>query len=1159
MANEPSTIAYDPEDRLHEAIASFEQARDDGRNPDPAAWLDDYPDVAVRLAGYFADQGGLKRLAAPLLPAAPVCSLPRPFGAYELLEEIGRGGMGVVYRACQVPLKRTVALKMILAGQLASSDEVRRFRTEAENAATLDHPNIVPIHEVGEQDGQHYFSMKLIEGTNLGQQLKHFTADPRAAARLMALVARAIHHAHQRGILHRDLKPGNILLDAQGQPHITDFGLAKRIAGDAGLTLSGAVVGTPPYMAPEQAAGQNRELTTAADVYALGAILYELLTGEPPFQAATPLETLVRVRNDEPVPPHRVRPGVDRDLETVCLKCLEKDPARRYGSAEALAEDLERWLRGEAISARRASTWERAVKWVRRHPAPAALVLVSALAALALVGVVVGWVYGAQLAEANDELASAKTSTELLNGQLAQALTKTKKQEAETAAQRAEAERQRARAERYLYVARFNLAERLSRDGKDELARESLRSLRPRGQGAEDLCGLEWHYLWQRVCGECRALRGHTGEVGCLAFSPDGRLLATAGADWVVKVWDPVTGRSLCAIQTFPGVRALAFSGDGNHLAVATRETGFTLWESVSGRAVGRFRCDLPAAALPLFARQARWLVRSGPGGTVAVRNERTGWEAHPDQAAAPRAGNSLPSIPGGVLPLLAAKAAGFLGCTHGEGSLPALGGLAHSASWCSLLSPRPGVAFSLDGRIYVEIERKKKPPPDRKWVMLLHIRDLLSGATLASYAGHEHSYAHHEQPVVTMAFSDDGRLIASGGKGGRVHVWNPVNGQAILTLAQGSAVRALTFSPDGRWLASGGADGVIQIWNLGNREPLLLKISADTFEGSSPTGCTAVAFSPEGSRLVGFGETATVVWDARTGKELSKLPGTDRYGRGAYHPKGRSFSDGVWVWDATSYKALYSPHQALGRNANGPFDVAFSPDGRLMATVEAKSVKVWDAASGQLSRTLSGPDKLEGSWHVCVTFSPDGKRLAVGTGAWRYLEEPAIIPGVVFVFEVVTGEKVCTLRGLKYSVWRLAFSPDGRRLAGACGDYQTRGGHGEVKVWDLATGKEVFLFKGLSGCAFDVAFSPDGKRLAAGAGLFENRDNKVPGEVRVWDMLSGEEVLALPHPGGCVFGVAYSPDGRRLATCCGDGTVRIWGAAPGPPPLVPPPLAAKK
>ena len=296
-------------------------------------------------------------------------------GDYELEEEIARGAMGVVYKARQKSLNRIVAVKMILAGRLASTEEVQRFRTEAESAAALDHANIVPIHEVGSHDGLPFFSMKLIEGGHLGQRLREFEGNPKVAARLVERVARAVHYAHQHGILHRDLKPTNILLDAAGRPHITDFGLAKRLGSDAGQTQSGAIVGTPGYMAPEQATGHNRVLTTAADVYALGAILYELLTGRPPFQAPTVYETIQQVVADEPVPPSRRRPGVPRDLEVICLKCLHKEPARRYASAAALAEELRRYLDGEPIEARPAGRLERGVKWLRRHPTATALLL----------------------------------------------------------------------------------------------------------------------------------------------------------------------------------------------------------------------------------------------------------------------------------------------------------------------------------------------------------------------------------------------------------------------------------------------------------------------------------------------------------------------------------------------------------------------------------------------------------------------------------------------------------------------------------------------------------------------------------------------------------------------------------------------------------------
>ena len=314
---------------------------------------------------------------------------PQIFGDYELLGEIAHGGMGVVYKARQSSLNRVVALKMVLGGKLASAADLQRFRAEAEAVAHLDHPSIVPIYEIGEQQGQQYFTMRLVEGGSLAELLSrepnHFTE--REAAQLIATAARAIHCAHQHGILQRDLKPANILIDAQKRPHITDFGLAKNIKTSSDITLSGTVLGTPAYMAPEQAAGQVKEVSTATDVYSLGAILYELLVGRPPFQADTVLETLRKVTDEEPARPGTINHRFDRDLETICLKCLEKDPPRRYGSAEALADDLERWLKHEPILARRVSTPERIWKYARRRPALAALVTTIVLALIAITAV----------------------------------------------------------------------------------------------------------------------------------------------------------------------------------------------------------------------------------------------------------------------------------------------------------------------------------------------------------------------------------------------------------------------------------------------------------------------------------------------------------------------------------------------------------------------------------------------------------------------------------------------------------------------------------------------------------------------------------------------------------------------------------------------------
>jgi serine/threonine protein kinase len=316
--------------------------------------------------------------------ALPHGATVRYFGDYEVQKELGRGGMGVVYKARQVSLNRLVALKMIKAGALADDAELRRFRNEAEAVALLDHAGIVPVYEVGEHDGQNYFSMKLVEGGNLADQLLTFKANPRTAATLLAETAEAVHHAHMRGILHRDLKPANILVDAEGHPHVTDFGLAKLIESDVELTASGAIMGTPSYMSPEQAAGRRGSITTATDVYGLGAILYSVLTGKAPFGGESLMDTLDAVRSRPPEPPTRLNDRVPHDLETICLKALEKDPRKRYASAQALADDLRNWLASRPIAARRVGSVERAWLWCKRRPA------VAALAAAAVMAIVVG-------------------------------------------------------------------------------------------------------------------------------------------------------------------------------------------------------------------------------------------------------------------------------------------------------------------------------------------------------------------------------------------------------------------------------------------------------------------------------------------------------------------------------------------------------------------------------------------------------------------------------------------------------------------------------------------------------------------------------------------------------------------------------------------------
>ena len=409
------------------------------------------------------------------------CGAARPgtriryFGDYELLEEIARGGMGIVYRARQLSLNRVVALKLVLAGQFASEEEVERFHREAEAAANLQHPNIVAIHEVGQHDGQQYFSMAYVEGRSLAEMIRENPLPAVQAARYVETVARAVEYAHQQGTLHRDLKPANILIDRDDQPRITDFGLARRVDADSDLTKSGQILGSPSYMPPEQASGRLGEVGPGSDVYALGAVLYDLVTGRPPFKAETPTDTLLHVLHNEPVSPRALNPRVPRDLETICLKCLEKEPQRRYTSAAELSEELGRFLRGEPIHARPITAPGRTWRWCRRNPAVAALAAGLVVAVLAgFIGIAVQW------GRAEDEAKRANLTAQ------SESLQRRKAEEA--------ADHNR----RLLYVADMNVAQQAWEAGNVERVVELLERHRPKSD-EEKICAASSG----TACGDC--------------------------------------------------------------------------------------------------------------------------------------------------------------------------------------------------------------------------------------------------------------------------------------------------------------------------------------------------------------------------------------------------------------------------------------------------------------------------------------------------------------------------------------------------------------------------------------------------------------------------------------------------------------------------------
>jgi WD40 repeat protein len=1059
----------------------------------------------LALEGHYRQRAREEQATPTSGEDAPVAGAGRVLGDYELLEEIARGGMGVVCKARQISLNRIVAVKMILTGQLASEEDVQRFQREAENAAGLDHAHIVPIYEVGEHEGQHFFAMKFIEGGSLGQTKKRFINDPRGAAELMRLVAEAVHHAHQRGILHRDLKPANVLIDAQGQPHVTDFGLAKRLQSDAGQTQSGAIVGTPNYMAPEQAAGHGKRLTTAADVYGLGAVLYELLTGRPPFKAATQMETLMQVLQDEPVPLRQLNAQVPADLETICLKCLQKEPGKRYASAADLVEELCRFEVGEPIAARRAGTWERCVKWLRRHPAWAALAGVGVVAVLALVGAAVGLVYNAQLETVNTQLQNTSDQLEITNSQLRNTFGQLEAEKNEADRQRTEAERLRGLAQRYLYTAQMALVDTTRKEGKSERMLELLELHVPTPEHPEDLRRFEWYYLL-RLCRPGQLpLRGHTAEVLGVAVSPDGRRAVSAGADQTVRLWDLVTRKEVLTLRAHAAeVTGVAFSQDGRLLASASRDGTVRVYDAVSGRETACCTGQGGPVLCVAFSPDGCHLASGTEDRTIKLWDSQTGGEVHRLAGHVGRV-NAIAFSPDGRY-----LASGGAADPESADAIVRVWDWAAERETLELVGNRGqvwAVAFSSDGKRLAA----GSGPVDRENSIQegkLTIWDAATGQ-LSFFAN---------EPAGTLrgvSFSPDGKCLATGNRGGSVKLWDcatkkfgsPFRGHTAM-------VTTVAFSSDGKRLVSAGADRTLRVWEVGpDPEPIALE------HKGGPLGVFDVAFSPDGRCLASINEQTIKMWDSSTGQVLQTISGGGR-ARLAFSPDGKYFAAGGRVWEFGPGQLLTEFKGTLGSpNAYG---VAFTFGPNIVTA--------------------------EGRGRYSVAFSPDGKWLARGA------EDHS-----VKLFDWAKQQEVHTFRDSDSAldVYALTFSPDGQRLAAATGDWQNRNPAGEVKVWDVTTRREIFTLRGHTEAVWGVAFSRDGTRLASCSGLYSGRDvdkqNTKPGEIKLWDAITGLEVLTLRggHQ-GLIFNVAFSPDGKRLASAGADGFVKIWDAfsvsvQPGP------------
>lgn len=1014
----------------------------------------------------------------------PASSQDEPFlrclGDYCLLEELGRGGMGVVFKARQCSLNRIVAVKMLAPGVEPSPEFVERLHSEATSAACLHHPRIVAVHEMGVCDKQHYFAMDFIDGQSLAELAGSRPLPARQAARYVRQISEAVHYAHERGILHRDLKPSNILVDAEDEPHVTDFGLARRLESSAQMTLTGQVLGSPPYMAPEQVQGSGGKLTRATDVYALGAMLYHLLTGRPPFLASEVAQMLHLVLTREPVSPRVINPSVPRDLETICLKCLEKAPARRYATAEKLAEELDRFLTSKPLIARPPGVLDRLLKAFRRNK------LAFIAGALVFTSLIVGVVVSSW---------QAGVATQARNVALqAQA---EKEQEARNA------QEQRRLAERRLYAADMKLAQQALIDHNLGAAVSYLqRHIPVPASGDIDLRGFEWRYLWQQTRGqELRSFTAQSPAISGLAFSPDGRWLAAAEAGGT-EIIDLSSWRVHLALADTNIQLSVQFSPDSQTL-LTTGINDARLWDTHTWQLKTLLN---GVSGLAAFFPDGRTLIRGSAAGlqiwdTKPLRPLHTLPQQHLRQQWQNDASANLSfssdgrwmaalvedELPEGriwpklrIWPTAALRESGPAALAR-EIALPELAVVM-------------ALTLSADGR-HVAVANT---------VGYITILDTSTGALVAHC---------RETPVraYRIRFAPDSTLIA-GLSDQTIAAWQPQGTNLVKTgWFRGHLAEVGTITPSYDWQFVATADfiGVLKLW----------RTSDLTTRGSSEGQTTIpglfhnLHFLSDNQTLVASTRTNVVFWDTAAGRPLRTIPEVPWQAAARVSPNERwiavARTNGmVELFEratATSIATLLGHTQEVRR-------ILFSPDSRQMLTATVfqrgaegehfepdSAVRLWQVPSGRLlvETNLSAPI-------AAIALAPDGESFAVQL--YGRSVEVRQTKDFTLVFQMTVPYDSRT---------QLTYSPDGKLLVFAGG-----GRSNEIGVFDLGTKRFRFSLRGHILNLNGMAFSPDGATLATAAG-----DHTV----RLWSIETGQEMLVLTLPSG-VNQVAFSPDGRILA-----------------------------